>query len=117
MSKDYRVYLNDILECIKKIEKYTKNMGESNFLENDLVKDGVIRNLEIIGEASKNLPEFIKIENNEIEWKKICGLRDILIHAYSEMDIKRVWEVVKEKIPTLKNKIKKIIKEWQFALQ
>ena len=77
---------------------------------NTLVMDGVVRNLEIIGEAAKNVPPQIKARHPEIEWRKIAGLRDILAHEYFGVDIEVVWDVVKNKLPDLRIKIGRILK-------
>ncbi|NPA33890.1 MAG: DUF86 domain-containing protein, partial [Chlorobi bacterium] len=66
----------------EKIERYTKGISFRDFLENELIQDGVIRNLEVLGESSKNIPKNIRNKYSQIEWRKIAGLRDILIHAY-----------------------------------
>jgi len=108
MPREYKAYFNDILEAIGKIEKYTANMTFDDFLHNELIQDAVVRNLEIIGEAVKNLPDDIKESYPEIEWRKIAGLRDILIHAYFGVDLEIVWDIVQNKIPELKEALKKI---------
>lgn len=110
MQKEYKVYLDDIIESIKKIEKYTKGISYEEFARNDLVIDAVVRNLEIIGEAVKRLPTEIKRQHHNIEWKKVAGLRDILIHEYSGINIKIIWDVITNKIPSLKDTINEIIK-------
>lgn len=71
MPREYKAYLRDILESIRKIERYTKNIAFDDFVEDDLTQDGVVRNLEVIGEAVKNIPEDIKNKKPEVEWKKI----------------------------------------------
>lgn len=105
MSREFKAYLKDILESILKIEKYTKGLSFNKFESNELVQDGVVRNLEIIGEAVKNIPDEIKNKKNGIDWRKIVGLRDILIHAYFGIDIDIVWDIIKNKIPELKAEI------------
>lgn len=107
--RDYKIYLNDILKSIKKIEKYTEKINSFNeFKSKEMELDAVIRNLQIIGEAAKNIPLEIKKQNKEIEWKKISGLRDILVHAYFGVSEEIVWDIIKNRIPDLKKQIKKI---------
>lgn len=105
MKKDARVYIEDILEGILKIEEYTDNVTKDEFYKNTLIQDAVFRRLEIIGEAVKNIPQEIKDKYVEIPWKQIAGMRDILIHQYSGVKLERVWIVVKRDIPDLKGNI------------
>ena len=105
MSRDYKAYLSDIIGSINKIEKYTKNMSFQDFLQNELVQDGAVRNLEIIGEAVKKLPNEIKKHQPAVERKKIAGMRDILIHAYFGVDVVIVWDIIQNKIPNLKQNV------------
>ncbi len=109
MPREYKAYLKDILGAIRKIEKYTENISMEDFAKDELIQDGVVRNLEIIGEAVKNIPEDIKNRKSQVAWKKIAGLRDILIHGYFGIDVDIVWDVVKNKIPELKQKISEIV--------
>ncbi len=109
MPREYKAYLRDILEASAKIEKYVEDMSFEDFSQDDLIKDGVARNLEIIGEAAKNIPNEIKKKTSDLEWRKIAGLRDILIHAYFGIDVEIVWDIVKNKIPTLKEKIMEML--------
>ncbi|WP_066633208.1 HepT-like ribonuclease domain-containing protein [Desulfolucanica intricata] len=105
MPRDYKAYLSDIIGAVNKIERYTNNLSFQDFLQNELVQDGVVRNLEIIGEAVKKIPDHIKRKKPDIEWKKIAGLRDILIHDYFGIDVVIVWDIIKNKIPVLKKNI------------
>lgn len=109
MPRDYRAYLRDILEAIRRIEKYTENISFDEFVDNELIQDGVLRNLEVIGEAVKNIPDDIKSDNPNVEWRKIAGLRDILIHAYFGIDVEIIWDIVKNKVPELGRDIKDIL--------
>jgi uncharacterized protein with HEPN domain len=107
--RDYKLYLDDVLEAAKRIERYSKGMTLEKLKGNTLVFDGIVRNLEIIGEAVKNIPAELKDKNPEIEWKKIAGLRDILAHEYFGIDIEVVWDIVKKKLPILKNQVNRIL--------
>lgn len=111
MQRRYKIYFNDILKSIEKIENYVKGLYYEKFTKNSLVVDAVIRNLAIIGEAVKKIPSDIKKKHNEIEWKKVAGLSDILVHEYSGVNLKIIWDIVEHKIPELKNSINNILKE------
>jgi uncharacterized protein with HEPN domain len=108
MPRDYKASLDDILDAINKIEKYINKLNYQAFIENELIQDAVIRNLEIIGEAVKNIPQIIKTGIPEVEWKKIAGLRDIIIHEYFGIDEEIIWDIIKNKLPDLKEKINEI---------
>lgn len=110
-NKDVRLYIEDILESIKKIEGYIKTIKEKDFYRNTQLQDAVLRRLEIIGEAVKNVPSDFRNKYSEVPWKKMAGLRDILIHEYFGVNIKRVWIVINKDLPELKDKISKILKE------
>ena len=103
--RDHKLYFDDIYEAIVKVEKYTAGLTFVKFQKNSLVVDGVVRNLEIIGEASKRIPSRVKSESFDIEWKKIAGLRDILAHEYFGVDLEVLWDIVKNKLPDLKKKM------------
>ncbi len=105
MKKDPRFYLGHILDAIEKINRYTEGMDEADFLENDLVEDAVVRNIEIIGEAVKNLPEDFKAKHGDLPWKDIAGMRDRIAHFYFGIDFELVWLTVTRDIPALKEKI------------
>ncbi len=111
MKKDPIPYIEHIGACISKIKEYTKGIDEDSFLKNNLIQDAVIRNFEIIGEATKMLHEDFRAKYSEIEWKKIAGMRDKLIHDYIGVDLWAVWGVVENIIPTLENQIEDILKK------
>ncbi len=109
MKKNPEVFLQHILESINEIERYVAEIDRDDFLEETQVQDAVIRRLEIIGEAAKNLPKSFMAENIDIPWKKLAGLRDVLIHAYFGVDKELVWKIIEKDIPKLKKQISKLI--------
>ncbi|OGC23321.1 hypothetical protein A2291_06640 [candidate division WOR-1 bacterium RIFOXYB2_FULL_42_35] len=104
-------FLCDIVEAINSIGSYTDKMTSDDFFQDKKTQDAVVRNLEIIGEAVKNLPQAFRSEHQKIEWRKIAGLRDKVIHYYFGINLDVVWDVVKNKFPHLREQIKQIIKE------
>lgn len=109
MSKDIRVYFDDISESIAQIEAYTSKITDKEFFKNKMLQDAVMRRLEIIGEAVKNVPQNFREQYPNIQWKNIAGMRDILIHEYSGVNVKRVWKAVKNDIPDPKKCVIQII--------
>jgi uncharacterized protein with HEPN domain len=105
LSRSYRAYLQDMRDCIVKILDYTTGYEYSRFAKDTKTIDAVVRNIEIIGEASKHLPDNIKELDSQIPWKAIAGMRDKLVHDYFGVDIRFVWNTVKEDIPFLNDKI------------
>jgi uncharacterized protein with HEPN domain len=101
MPRDYRLYLEDMLHAIEKIEVYTARSSIQDLRENDMLLDAVLHNLEIIGEAAKHLPENLKVKSPEVEWRKITGLRDIVAHEYFGISIEIVWDILQNKLPGL----------------
>jgi uncharacterized protein with HEPN domain len=111
MTRDLRLYIEDILDSIAKIEQYTVNIDQQRFFTDSQIQDSVLRRLEIIGEAVKNIPNNFRDKYPQIPWKNIAGLRDILIHEYFGVNIRRAWKVVTEDLPSLKIKIIEVKKE------
>ncbi len=108
MKKDVRVYIDDVLECIDKVEEYIEGVGEEEFYENTQIQDAVIRRLEIVGEAIKNIPVDFREQYPDIPWRKIAGMRDVLIHGYAGVNLLRVWRVVIDDLPDLKEKFREM---------
>ena len=108
MKRRLRLFIEDILESIKLIEKYIKNISKENLDNNQKLKDSIVRRLEIIGEAVKNIPDNFRKKYPEVPWKKIAGLRDIIIHTYFSLDLDITWDIIKKDLPDLKEKMLKI---------
>lgn len=112
MSKrDQRLFLDDIIVAIDKIEDYTASMNIDEFLADKKTIDAVMLNIEIIGEAVKNLANEIKQQNDDINWQGVAGMRDRLIHGYFGVDFKIVWETAKRKLPELRSRVNRILSE------
>jgi uncharacterized protein with HEPN domain len=110
-ARDTGVYLEDILEAGRKIRLYTTGLSFEAFCDDSKTADAVIRNLEIIGEAVKQIPEPIRVKRPSMAWRKIAGLRDILIHAYFGVDLEMIWDVVKNKLPPLEESVSELLAE------
>ena len=109
--RDYSLYLKDILEAMKAIEQFVEGMSFDDFQKSDMVSSAVIRKFEIIGEASKNVPESIRKDSPDIPWKEMAGMRDKLIHFYFGINYKLVWQTIKDVIPEVKPLINQTIKD------
>ena len=112
-SRDWLFRIQDILKAIDKIESYVENMTLNQFKKNELVIDAVIRNFEIIGEASKSIPLSIRNSYPDIPWDQMNGMRNLLIHEYFGVDIKTVWHTAKLHLPTLKKQLEPILRKSQ----
>ena len=110
MSKrNYTLYLKDMLDACEVILGFVKGKRKGELKRNRMLRDALIRNLETIGECSKQVPLSIRRKYAGIEWKKIAGLRDILVHQYFKVDLDILWDVVKTKVPELRKKLNDIL--------
>lgn len=109
--RDWKLYVEDVLECIKKVEKYTRDMDFTLFEKDDKTVDAVIKNLETIGEAAGHISDDIKARHKDIPWKEIVGLRNRIVHGYFNIDLKIIWGVIKQELPTLKIQLEHILKQ------
>ncbi len=110
MKKDNLVFLKHILDAINLIEEYLKDKEFQEFTNNHMLQDAVIREIEIIGEATKNLAEDFKNKYPEIPWRQIAGMRDKLIHGYFGVDLDAVWDTATTDVPSLKERLQEILK-------
>lgn len=104
-KRNIEIFLKHILENMGKIEDDTANLSQTRFFKSPLVQDAITRRLEIIGEAVKNLPDSFRKKYPQIPWKKIAGMRDVLIHEYFGVDMKLIWKIIEKDVPKLKKQI------------
>ena len=109
MPRDSSAYFEDILDAIGAIRQYTAELSREEFGRDRKTLDAVLRNLEVIGEAVKQLPADTRSAHSDVEWQKIAGLRDILIHAYFGVDLDIIWDVVVNKLPALDVRVRRIL--------
>jgi len=106
--REEKLYIQDISDCIDRIEDYTRD-GRESFMQTRMIQDAVIRNFEIIGEATKRLSQDFRQAYPNIQWQRIAGFRDVLIHDYLRVDLDEVWGIVERNLPELKATIRAIL--------
>lgn len=107
--RDDRICLLEIVESIRKIKKYTGN-NRAAFFTNSMAQDAVVRNIEIMGEATRAITPVFKDAHPEIQWRKIVGMRNILVHEYFRVDLEAVWSVVENDLAALELAIERCLK-------
>lgn len=109
MSRDPRLYLEDMRDSCRKVLRYTEGMTKEQLVADEKTFDAVMRNLEITGEAVRHISEELKDRHTAVEWRKIAGFRDIAIHAYPTIDEEIVWDIVQNKIPELLQQVERVL--------
>lgn len=101
MSRDVTLYLEDMIEACRRVVRYAEGLDRDGLVAGTIAYDAILRNLEILGEAAKGVPEEARAADREIAWRRIAGLRDVLAHAYFGVDQDIVWSVVSAEVPAL----------------
>lgn len=107
--KDDKLYLIHIGECIERIDSYVQGIDKEAFIASSLVQDAVIRNLQVMAESTQRLSDRLKEDHGEIDWYKIAGFRNALVHDYLGVDIQRIWNIVENEIPVLRESVRKML--------
>jgi len=110
-ERDPRLYLYEIIESCNKVSRYIQCLDEGKFSQNELFQDAVVRNLEVIGEASAKLPSELRARYPVVPWKQMIGFRNIAIHAYFAVDVTIVWEIAYNSLPELAPQIQQILED------
>ncbi|MBI2471312.1 MAG: DUF86 domain-containing protein [Planctomycetes bacterium] len=114
-KRDYVLFMEDIVEMIGKIDRYTQGKSFKDFSEDEKTIDAVIRNFEIIGEAARNIPKEIQEKYPYVEWKEMIGFRNVIIHDYFGINLKTIWNTIKNHIPQLKGHIVKMKADYELS--
>ena len=104
--KDNKLYLIHIDECLERIESYIKDIDKKAFMDSTLIQDAVVRNLQIMSESTQRLSDDPKDDHPEIDWFKISGFRNVLVHDYLGIDTERIWTILVKELPILRKAIK-----------
>jgi uncharacterized protein with HEPN domain len=111
MSRDWRVYLDDIAQSCDKIRRFTRDLTAAQFRADDRTYDAVLRNLEVIGEAAKHVPQSVRDRMPDVAWRKVAGLRDMIAHAHFGIDDSIVWDIIETRVPELQDAIERFLDE------
>lgn len=109
--RNSRAFIEEIVESISKIERYTEGLNFEKFQNNEMVIDAVLRNLEVIGEAARRIPDEVRNKHKDIPWKRMIGLRNIVIHEYFGVDLSIIWKIATENLPQTKSLISGLLKD------
>ena len=108
MSRSWELFLRDMLEAARKVIRYSDERQMEAFVADEMAYDATLRNLEILGEAAKNIPEEIRQRYPDVDWRGVAGLRDILAHAYFALDDETLWKIVRADVPQLLDLLRQI---------
>lgn len=108
MPRDYLLYLEDMLEALDRVQRYVGDRSFEDFAHDELRIDGVVRNLELLGEAAKHIPQDLRDRHPSVPWRNIAGLRDVLAHQYFSLNLPILWDLMQHDLPLLPSAIKAI---------
>ena len=109
MPRDYRVFLDDIVEATSKVLEYTSGLSYEQFCADRKTIEAVVWNLQVIGEAVKNIPEEIRSQHPDVPWRDMAGLRDIIVHQYFGIKLDVIWKVIQKDLPRVEHLIREIL--------
>jgi uncharacterized protein with HEPN domain len=112
VSRDPRLYLDDMLDSTRTVLDYTRGLTFDQFAASRLVRDAVILNLQIIGEAASHVPADLRARYPEVHWRDMVGLRNVIAHGYFALDLATLWDIVQARVPELVPQVERILKEW-----
>jgi uncharacterized protein with HEPN domain len=107
-KRDPELLVEDMLEALRKIEQYIAGMDHSAFLQDEKTIDAVVRNLEVLGEAARQVPDDFAVSHPDVPWRKIAGLRNRIVHDYFGLDLEIIWQIIGNDLPPLKAKLEKL---------
>jgi len=109
--RDFQIYLEDVIEAVDSIEEYTRELTYEAFVKDKKTVDAVVRNFEVIGEATKHIPEKVRMEYPSVPWRDMAGIRDKLIHGYFGVNLDVVWKTIKERLPKVRPLLEEVLVE------
>ncbi len=109
-ARDWSLFLQDMQLCCSKVLRYSQGLTRQHFLADEMLVDAVLRNLEVLGEAAKQIPPAVRERHPQLPWRRIAGLRDVLAHAYFGLEEDTIWQIVAESIPSLADQLEQVVK-------
>lgn len=110
MSREHRLFLEDMREACEKVIRHTRGLTREQFLQDDKTFDAVMRNVEVIGEAAKHIPAEVRQQHPDVDWRKVAGLRDMVIHEDFGIDHEIIWDMITREVPVLLEQLKRMLR-------